>query len=426
MLRLVHLLIVTLYSVLPAAVLAGAILRRRRGTPLGVRIAGIVVTFMAGLSIAIVLVVVYARSLHSPPPPRQILLAAYFAAAMLLILRGFDAALLWTVRRTLLLHHNNGPSLSRGLRILVVYLVRTSVLLAVGLPYVVAIIAVYRPKLPAAGDPMSRYGFAFERVNFHTSDGATIAGWWIPASDAPASTRPADRRDWGRRTVLICHGMLSDKSHDLMLARRLPPGGFNVLAIDFRAHGQSSGQLTAYGAVEKPDVLAAVKWLQETHPQQTEKLFGVGVDAGAAALISAAADDSPQGRAIDAIAAYAAFDDLGKLAADLSDFYFERPLNWLLLHVGLPIASAHAGADLNAFAPASAIRSIWPRPVLFIHSQHDDVIPFDRGQAINEAASQPRYHVWFPRGSHADILNDDSAAEIVLQFFSQARSVPVI
>src|SRR5207237_8058214 len=105
------------------------------------------------------------------------------------------------------------------------------------------------------------------------------------------------------------HGLASSKSNQLILARRLVPGGYNCLAIDFRAHGQSAGQLTTFGATEKRDVLAAIHWLREHHADESKPIVGVGANMGAAALISAAADDSSEGNSLAAVASYACCDD---------------------------------------------------------------------------------------------------------------------
>ena len=147
---------------------------------------------------------------------------------------------------------------------------------------------------------------------------------------------------------------------------------------------------------------------------------------GAAALISAAADNSPEGRALSAIASYACYDDLWQLTASTSQNYFAPPLDWLLLHVGLPIASAETGADLIHYSPAKDAANLWPRPILYIQSETDEIIDFQRGQSLLDATSQPKYHLWYPRGSHNDILNDESAAKVVEEFLRTATSQPVI
>jgi hypothetical protein len=60
--------------------------------------------------------------------------------------------------------------------------------------------------------------------------------------------------------------------------------------------------------------------------------------------------------------------------------------------VGLPLAGVHAGVDLAHFKPAAQIADLWPRPVLFVHVQSDQIIPFERGQALWESMPQPGYY----------------------------------
>src|SRR5690606_33270324 len=140
------------------------------------------------------------------------------------------------------------------------------------------------------------------------------------------------------------------------------------------------------------------------HPDSATRIFGVGASMGAVALIGAAADPSANGQAIDAIAAYASYDDLAALTRDMTGFYFSPAFGRLIEGVGLPAASLHAGTDLLDFRPADVVADLWPRPILFIHGQKDEIIPFERGRALRDAATPPRYHMWLPEGSHNDIV----------------------
>jgi alpha-beta hydrolase superfamily lysophospholipase len=424
MLRLVHSLLVAVYVAVPVVAVAYALAARRRDDRgAAQRLASLSVTGIAAFAMAVSLCLIYGRALDAHVPLGQVLRATYFAAAMLLILRGFDYALQVGLRRLFRLHRPGQVTFGRAARVASAVLVRVALLLALGLPYVMAVVMTYRPKVVARDNPYSQLGFHYERVEFTTSDGVRLVGWWIPAEKPPRSDH---WEDWGKQTVILCHGLAASKSNQLVLGRRLVPGGFNVLAFDFRAHGESGGQLTSYGAAEKRDVLAAIKWLRQNRPEQAQRICGVGASMGAAALISAAADPSPEGHAISAVAAYAAYDDLPAMVRAVAADYFQPPLGWLLEHVGLPIASAHVGADLSRYAPARDVRAVWPRPVLFIHGFKDQVIPFERGRALYEAADQPKYHVWFEEGTHNDIVTNEAAAAIVLEFFRTAHAVPVI
>jgi alpha/beta superfamily hydrolase len=426
MLRFLHFLLVGAYLTLPPLAVARVALgrkRRRAGDPDAPQPGSLIVTFVCGCAIAAPVCLVYGYALRGHVPATQFLIAAYFATSMLLLLKCLDAGLLFSLRRMARLHRPAGGTISRGMRTIAVLVVRAVILAAIALPFVMAAAMVYRPKVVWRDDPLSQLGFPFERVEFRTADGVKLVGWWIPAMQTPRS------RDWemaGRETAIICHGLAAGKSNQLTLARRLVPAGFNVLIFDFRAHGESGGQVTGYGGLEKQDVLAAVQWVRQTHPKESEKIVGVGASLGAVALLSAATDNSDEGRAISAVAAYGAYDDFHELLSDATQILFRPPMPSLIEYVGLPIASLHAGVDLKHIAPKETIAQLWPRPVLFIHGERDEIIPIERGQALHESATQPKYYVWFPRGSHNEILSDETAAWIVLEFFKTAAPVPVI
>ena len=201
---------------------------------------------------------------------QHLLFTDFQAAQNLLRLfdHGVQAGLRWTLRLK-----DAPPGGWRALRIVFLSIMRVCVLFAIALPYVIACTMVYRPKVLPMDNPQSQLGFNYQPVQFTTSDGMKIVGWWIPAQSPP---RGGWTSDWGKQTVIVCHGLASSKSNQLVMARRMPTDGFNVLAFDFRAHGESSGQLTTFGDLERRDVLAAVKWVQTTHPNESQRIFGVG------------------------------------------------------------------------------------------------------------------------------------------------------
>jgi alpha-beta hydrolase superfamily lysophospholipase len=281
---------------------------------------------------------------------------------------------------------------------------------------IMAAIMTYRPKVVVDDDPQRQLGYDFQAVAFTSTDGLRLSGWWIPARGEVVSDR----------TVILCHGLASQKANQVVLARGFVPHGYNVLVFDFRAHGESGGQLTSYGDLERRDVLGAVRYLLAHRPDQSRFIYGVGISMGGAALIAAAADDSPEGRAIDAVAVYSTFDDLQRLADDVADGNFLFPVNHLVRRIGLPMAGLHAGTDLWHFRPEELIALIWPRPVMVIHGQMDQTIPFARGQRLYLRALQPKRRLWLMDAGHNDILAIDAALDAVRDFFDHAEPRLVI
>ncbi len=236
-----HWLVILIYPLLPLAALGRAIYwqRHRRRRPMR----RLILAFTGGSLIAATVTIVSAAVVGGRVSPGQAILAAYFATSLLLLLQLFDR-LLWVVfRRGLRL--GNGAGWWFGLRVGTAMLLRSVVLFGVGLPYILAATLTYRPHITFDGDPQTRFHRAFQHVEFSSTDGIHLVGWWIPATTGD-----------GDKTVLLCHGLAGGKAAPLELATRLLDGGFNVLTFDFRDHGESGGEFTSFGDLEKRDVLA--------------------------------------------------------------------------------------------------------------------------------------------------------------------------
>jgi fermentation-respiration switch protein FrsA (DUF1100 family) len=409
MIHILHLVMMATYLSAPLAAfwIDMRRLRRRRQKPPSPQFVG---TFCAGIALGTGVSVAFALLTGTHGSIMQAALASYFAAGMLFLLKGFDRLL----RNGLLL-----VIARRHWLILPAAMARIVLLFGIGLPYIMAAGLTYRPKVIPLDDPGSEFHVNFDPVTFSATDGTQLAGWWIPAA-----SQTGER--FSQSTVIICHGSGIGKVTALPLIADFVPQGYNVLMFDFRAHGGSGGQIVSFGDNERRDVLGAVDWLQKTHPSRSARIFGLGIQTGGAALIAAAADPSPAGRSIDAVAVYDCFDDLPDLARSLADERFLPPFNWLFDRVGLAMGDLQTGADLTDFSPARDIQSIWPRPVLIVNGSNDGEFPINLGRELYESAPQPKSCRWVNGASMNYLVNDPDTADAVRQFFAKAHPVPVI
>ncbi len=412
MLWFAHYLLMAMYMAAPAAALAWG-LRGRRVEGAARRRATMAVTSAAAVALGLGIGLNAAYAVLSGASVRigQVIILTYWITALILMLRGLNRGLELLLRWLLRIRLTNEPSLSLVLRVTLASGVRTAVLISLGLSMVMASIMTFRPKVKSADDPMTLIGVPFQSVQFYSDDGVRLAGWWIPA------------QQFSDRTVLVCHGLGANKSNQFSLALPFLADGCNVLIFDFRAHGESGGQLSSFGDLERRDVLAAARWLGENRPAESRHLHGVGASMGAAALIAAAADASPAAQAFESIAVYGTYDNLGELTGDIAHQRFIWPIDQLVIHLALPLASVHAGTDLAAFSPVTLVDRIAPRPVLFIHGTSDLVIPFGRGEKLFNAASQPKYREWIEGGDHNAIINSPAIGKRVAEFFRNAKPV---
>src|SRR5690606_11037321 len=99
---------------------------------------------------------------------------------------------------------------------------RIALLFGVGLPYVMACVMTYRPRIALTDDPRRQLGFNYQRVEFQATDGTEISGWFLPAATGKARQGPAQPTD-GTRTVIVCHGLAANKSNQLVIASHFVP-----------------------------------------------------------------------------------------------------------------------------------------------------------------------------------------------------------
>lgn len=389
-------LLIGLYVALPAASIVATLWRPRR---LGRLIYG---GWVSGAMLAAILLGAYAFGIGGQLPVVQGFLAVYFAVGLMLFLKTLDALLTGLLRR-IIFRRRPGPG-----RAIAISLTRLVLFGGFALPWVMAAAMVYRPRVVMTEPPVA-IDLA-ERVFFPATDGQRVAAWFVPAGDG-AST-----------TALLCHGLGGNTAGFFRLIDALHDAKINVLAIDLRAHGESSGQLCTFGYRERDDVNGAVEWLKGERPEQAERIVGVGASLGAAALLSAAKDEPH----LDGVAVLSTYATLPDEVQAISRRNFVPPFGWLVRNLGLPFASLHIGIDLRDIRPIDDVRQLWPRPVLIVHGTDDEIIPFEQGRQLYDAAPIGRWAMWVQHGTHNGILDDRNVIDRVIEFIQLARRAPVV
>src|ERR1051326_3511643 len=134
-----------------------------------------------------------------------------------------------------------------------------------------SLIALHLPRTVPKRTPAA-LGLAYEDVQFETADGLALGGWLVPHAEA-------------RGSVIFCHCHGRNRGHVVGFLPELHDMGLNVLAFDFRGHGESPGHTETFGVREVQDVVAADAYLRRRYPNQP--IFLVGVSYGAAVALQA-------------------------------------------------------------------------------------------------------------------------------------------
>lgn len=192
-------------------------------------------------------------------------------------------------------------------------------------------------------------GLRYRDVTLSTEDGETLHAWWLPHE------RP-------RATLLFFHGNAGNISHRLDSLEIFHDLALSVLIVDYRGYGQSSGKPTEAGLDR--DAQAAWRWLTETEGVRPENIILFGRSLGGAVASRLATRVEAAGLIVES--AFTSVPDLG------AELYWWLPVR-LLSRLDFNTADYLRQSDL---------------PVLIIHSQDDEIIPFEHGRRLHEIAGE--------------------------------------
>jgi uncharacterized protein len=209
--------------------------------------------------------------------------------------------------------------------------------------------------------------------------GVQLKGWRFPG-DGPVR----------RGTVVYLHGMGDSRRSSLYIADHFVPAGFDVVAYDSRAHGESGGEACTFGAYEKHDLARVLAKIQ------ARPIILLGSSLGAAVALQAAA----QSREVAAVISLSVFSDLRTVARDRAPFFAsERQLR-----EAFEIAERDGRFRIDDASPVVAAPHI-KAPVLIIHGAKDQETRPYHSRRVYDALRGPKQLILVPGAGHNDVVD---------------------
>ena len=278
-----------------------------------------------------------------------------------LVLIGLALVTLWTHRRRdgRVWWRYGRPLLAVG----GVYVVVSALLFPLAIAYAVTHTA-------RAHVPRADLGAPYENVEFKTSDGLRLKGWYIRSRNGAA--------------VVSVPGRGSSQKRAKLLAKH----GYGVLVFDRRGEGESEGDPNVFGWQGERDIHAAVKYLQTRPDVDPHRIGGIGLSVGGEMLIEAAAES----RALRAIVSE------GASARSIRDDV-DNHVSWQNI-VGDSVATS-ATALFTDNVPPRTLRSLAPKisgAAFFVYGGRGQPAEEPANRAFYKAARGPK-EIWEVPGS---------------------------
>jgi uncharacterized protein len=203
-----------------------------------------------------------------------------------------------------------------------------------------------------------------------------IHGWWIPSR----STYSAKSK-----VLLSFHGKGGNIStSSLSKAKELQRLGFSIFLVDYRGYGLSRGNFPSEKQVYE-DAELAWQYLVKSRQIPTSNIYIYGYSLGGAIAVNLAVNH-PEAAALVVESSLTSM----RLVATNSAIYRLFPLDLILTE------------KFDSLTKISQLKV----PLLVIHGTADEVIPFQMGKVLFNAAKVPKQIQLFPNGSHAIATKD--------------------
>lgn len=248
---------------------------------------------------------------------------------------------------------------------------------------------------PEPGLPLTPQaaGLKYRNVQLTAADGTQLHGWWLPVKAGVEV----------KGTVLHLHGNGGNLAWHLGGSYWLPEQGYQVLMLDYRGYGLSTGEPSlpaVYG-----DIDAAFRWLQQAPEVQDKPLVLLGQSLGGAMAVHYLAEHPQQRARLQALV----LDGTPANYRDVARNVLSKA--WLTWPLQVPLSWMVPQADSAQYA----MPQLSGLPVLIFQSIDDQVVPLASGISLYKTALPPRV-LQLTRGAHVETFNEPAWREVMLHY----------
>lgn len=272
------------------------------------------------------------------------------------------------------------------------------------------------PDLGVADD--WQYGILTDAYKIKKEENKKIT---ITASDGTKLVGHYYERKKNAPVVIFFHGLWSNCYTDgVPIYRITEKNNWNILLVNLRAHGESEGAVSTFGALEKYDCRDWANWVTSEFGEKTP-IFLMGLSMGGAIVMMSSDLELPE--SVCGIIDNAGFtSSLEMIKLNSKTKLHQEILTELFtlsVNVGTRIWGGFNLADANSCTALSRTKI----PVLMIHGDQDTRVPISMAYNLYNSCQSPKQLYIFSGAGHTDCYEKDPEKyeRIICEFIEKNR-----
>lgn len=195
--------------------------------------------------------------------------------------------------------------------------------------------------------------------------------------------------------VITVHGYTGKGIQMSSYAKRFYDIGYNILIPDLRGHGESEGNYIGMGWYDRLDILEWINLIIEEN--ENSKIILHGISMGAATVSMVSGEILPNN--VKAIIADCGYTSVWEQFSHQLKAIYSLP-NFPVMNASSLVARFKAGYGLKE---ASALKQVAKSktPILFIHGDEDDFVPYHMMEELYNATNSEKEKLTIKGAGHA-------------------------
>ena len=229
-----------------------------------------------------------------------------------------------------------------------------------------------------------------ENILVETDKGKLLHGWYF-------KTKVKNPKG----TILFLHGNANNISTESVAMMWLVDKGYNVLTFDYRGYGISQGKPDIKGVLQDGLEYTEAVFKDNKVDKRNMVLYGQSLGGAVAAHIARYSPYADKFKVLVLESTFTSWRSIAKevAASNFFTYIWQYPVSW-------SIPKEYSWSIPKEYSTIDNIKYSKIKNTIIIHSEADNLVKFDNGDAIYQMAHEPKIFLKDNISNHAQIMSN--------------------